>query len=231
MVDGDVFMDDWKSKSIARINSGSSALATRFNASKGDVRAFLEQQAQSVYDVAGNKTEGIASLISGQASAVSDRLEFWLAGGSSTFKVISGDFRSGRAIIAMDGLKLRNRGDAVELVAFQAIRSLQRLQTEKRGSTVERVKGAAFGGALGGTVGTVAAMLALTASGPAGLLVGGAIGALLSVKHKYHTCRIDLRDGRSMVAVAANTNWLALAASLPARGAPAPGLGRLLNRK
>jgi hypothetical protein len=153
--------------------------------------------------------------LAGQAQAVSDQIEVWTAGGASTFKVISGDFRPGRAIIVMDGLKLRNRGNAIEMVRFDNIATVQKLQTERRASTFERIKGASAGSLIGGGVGAAAGMMSFMRTGPLGAAVGGTLGALLSVKHKYQTCRVTLRDERKLIAVAANTNWLALLASIP----------------
>lgn len=224
-------MDDWKSKAMAKVGVSKNSLVSKATSAGQGVAGFLVGQAQASSALLGTGADALSSIFNRQAEAVGERAEFWLAGGSSILKVISGDFRPGRAIICMNGLKLRNRGNAIELVEFAAVSLIERLHTEKRASTVENVKGAALGGAIGGSAGIAASVFATRAAGPLGLLAGGAAGALLSVKHKYHTCRITLQDGRKVIAVAANTNWLALAASLPDAKPPRTGIARLLGRR
>lgn len=170
----------------------------------------------------------VSSALAGQAQSIANTLESWRAGDASTFKVISGDFQPGRAIIVMDGLKLRNRGNAYELVPFAAILKVEKLQSEKRASTFERMKGATAGSLVGAGVGAAAGAFAFMRTGPLGAAVGGTLGALLSVKHRYNICRVTLRDERKLIAVAANTNWLALLASIPPP--ERRGLGRLIGR-
>jgi hypothetical protein len=185
--------------------------------SKDYVLSLLSSHAKTATGHLGTGRDYVTSAFAGQAQAVADQVGMWTAGGSSTFKVISGDFRPGRAVIVMDGLRLRNRSNLIETVPFEMIASVQKLQTEKRASTFERVKGATAGSLIGGGVGAVSGAFAFMRTGPLGAAVGGTLGALLSVKHKYQICRVTLHDERKVIAVAANTNWLALLASIPAK--------------
>jgi hypothetical protein len=115
----------------------------------------------------------------------------------------------------MDGLVLRNRDSQIETVGFDRIFSIAQLQEERRASTLERIKGATAGGLVGGGAATVAAMLAVGITGPVGAVLGGAIGVMLAVKRKYHTCRIIFRDERQIIAIAEVASWAAIAASMP----------------
>lgn len=183
--------------------------------------------AQYASGSAGATKDVFLKLLESQAQAVSGQIEIWTAGGASTFKVISGDFRPGSAVICMDGLRLRNRGNALEMLPFESIQTIERLVTEKRVSFADRARGAA----LGGGIGAVSGVLMFGAGASIGSALGGALGSsFLSTGHKFHTCRVTLRDSRKIVAVAANTNWLALMASLPKSEPKRFGLGKLIGR-
>ncbi|WP_375414656.1 hypothetical protein [uncultured Bradyrhizobium sp.] len=163
----------------------------------------------------GGGADYVTSLLADQASSIGHQIDLWRAGNSSTFKIISGDFQPGRALIVMDGLRLHNRGNALEIVPFSAIRSVQNLHTEKRASTVERAKGASIGSMIGGGVGSALGMFSVLPTGGLGAAIGGTLGTLLVVKNRYQTCRITLHDDRKAIAITERTNWLALLASIP----------------
>jgi hypothetical protein len=116
----------------------------------------------------------------------------------------------------MDGLMLRNRGNAFEVIPFDQILSIHPLQSERRGSTLERIKGATAGSLVGGSAAAVATMMAVgSITGPVGALLGGAAGVFLAVRKKFRTCKLELRDGRKIIAVAETASWAAVAASMP----------------
>lgn len=198
--------------------------------SKDYALSLLLPAVQATTEQVGIGRDFLASVLSSQAQAMSHQAAVWTAGGSSTLKVISGDFQPGRAIIVMDGLQLLNRGGDVELVQFPKIAKVEKLQTERRTSTFDRMKNATAGSIVGGGIGAAAGLMSFVRTGPMGAAVGGTIGALLTVGHKYRTCRVTLDDNRKIIAVAANTNWLALLASIPQE--PSGFLGRFgLKRK
>ena len=67
-----------------------------------------------------NKQDAL-SLVSHHRRLIANQIGFWAARSSSVLKVISGDFRPGRASVGMDGLMLRNRGNALEMIPFDQI--------------------------------------------------------------------------------------------------------------
>jgi hypothetical protein len=52
-------------------------------------------------------------------------------------------------------------------------------------------------------------------TGPVGALLGGAAGVFLAARKKFRTCKLELRDGREIIAVAETASWAAVAASMP----------------
>jgi hypothetical protein len=77
-----------------------------------------------------SKQDALA-LVSHHRKQIANQIGIWAAGSSSVLKVISGDFRQGRASIGMDGLMLRNRGNAFEVIPFDQILSIHPLQSER----------------------------------------------------------------------------------------------------
>lgn len=183
-------------------------------AGKEQISALMVQ-VRSVSGQVGTGADVVQRMLTAQASSISHQIDLWRVGEASSFKIISGDFQTGRAIIVMDGLRLRNRGNAIETVPFSAIKAIQELHSEKRASTAERARGAAIGSAIGGVAGAAAGILSFARIGGIGAAVGGTLGALLASKQKYQICRVALHDERKVIAVAASTNWLALLASIP----------------
>ena len=178
-------------------------------------KSEAEAYADGMTGYLGGGVEYVASRLAEKSSAIGHQIDLWKAGNGATFKIISGDFRPGRALIVMDGIRLHNRGNAVEIVPFEAIKTVQQLHTEKRVSTVERAKSATMGSFIGGGVGKALSLFSMMPGGGIGAAVGGTLGALLAVRHKYQICRVTLHDDRKVIAVAASTNWLALLASIP----------------
>lgn len=124
-----------------------------------------------------------------------------------SIKVLGGDFRQGRAHFDEVGFLFVNVYGAREPVPFGAVEAVHVLGTEERTKMSGRVAGAAGGGLAGAGAGALAG----GAGGPIGAAVGALIGAFLfSSKRNYMTCRIDLRDGRSAIAVATLEVWTAL---------------------
>jgi hypothetical protein len=193
-------------------------------------KSEAEAYADGVTGYLGGGADIVVAKLAERSSSIAHQIDLWRAGQGATFKIISGDFRSGRALIVMDGLQLRNRGNAVEIVPFGEIKTVQQLHTEKRVSTVERAKSVTLGSVIGGGIGKASSLFSMIPGGGIGAAVGGTLGALLAVSHKYQTCRITLYDDRKVIAVAASTNWLALLASIPEKKSRVGGWMKRLRK-
>lgn len=124
-------------------------------------------------------------------------------------RVVAGDFQAGRATVEVDGLKLKNRGSAPELIVFGQIRHITTLKRERRPTTLNRASGVAAGSILGAVA---AGAMAGGLTGPAGAALGAVAGGILAVGRKVGTFRVELTDGRVFIAVAETTTQTAIEA-------------------
>jgi outer membrane lipoprotein SlyB len=124
-----------------------------------------------------------------------------------SIRVVGGDFRPGRAAYDDIGFMLTNAGNVRELVPFGAVLAIRQLGSERRSIVSDKLMSVAGGGILGGIA---AGALAGGLTGPAGAALGAAAGAIIAVRRKFLTCRIELRDGRTLIATARQDTWDAL---------------------
>ena len=142
-------------------------------------------------------------------------------------RVLAGDFRKGRVPYDDIGFTLKSAlSGRAEPIPFGFVQAVYELGHDKHGSITHRIATAAGSGLLGGVAGGV---VAGTVGGPVGAAIGAVAGAILAARKQMLICRIDLRDGRSFVAIAATEIWTALRDSI-ARASPVPVLHRDINR-
>jgi hypothetical protein len=102
---------------------------------------------------------------------------------------------------------MRSRAGRNEIVEFGDVREVRALEHDRHVMLGDRAAGVAVGGIIGGVA---AGALAGGLTGPAGAVIGAAAGAILSVRRKFLTCRVDLRDGRAFIATARSETWAAI---------------------
>jgi hypothetical protein len=140
-------------------------------------------------------------------------------------KVSGGDFRPGAVTIGGETIRLRTREGERLLVPFGAIVSIEPIDEEKRATPGDRIKGLAVGGVVGGmATGALAGGLAASGvagaaaagalagvlTGPVGMTLGAAAGAIYAVKRTFITCRVELRCGLWFIGEAQKKTWTAL---------------------
>jgi hypothetical protein len=125
----------------------------------------------------------------------------------SFIRVIAGDFCPGRVEFDDVGFAMRCRAGRNEVIEFGDVREVRALEHERNVMLGDRVAGVAVGGIIGGVA---AGALAGGLTGPAGAVLGAVAGAILSVRRKFLTCRVELRDSRAFVATARSETWAAI---------------------
>jgi len=125
----------------------------------------------------------------------------------TSFRVIQGDFRRGRADLEADGLRLRIGTLATTVIPFGAIQTTALLGRDKQSVTDKLAL--TFAGGLAGGIGAGALAGGLT--GPAGAVLGAVAGAVIATSQRsFATCRVELRDGRTFIAIGRVEAWIAL---------------------
>jgi hypothetical protein len=136
----------------------------------------------------------------------------------SSFRVIQGDFKRGRADLEAGGLRLRTGSIATVIIPFGAVRNTALLGRDKQ-SVSQKLAMTAAGSLVGG-IGAGALAGGLT--GPAGAVLGALAGAVIATTQRsYATCRVELHDGRTFIAMGQVEAWIALE-DLVRRAEPLP---------
>lgn len=124
-----------------------------------------------------------------------------------TIKVIGGDYKHGRATYDGDGLQLRTADGKAREIPYADILSIKVIEKERRSTFSNRITAAAGGSIVGGIA---AGAMAGGLTGPAGAALGAVAGGALALRASFVTCRVDIKDGTSIVATARKDAWKAI---------------------